>query len=220
MNDLFKKLNVLIKSSVNDAVRGVVNPDESPSGRQARLDKNIDVEIEALRERINDAVRYEEGMKARIQQYTEEAARWDHQADEAVANGNEASARYAIEQMKRAEQRAATVQGDLRAHQRATEELIQRVNMLDAVVADARRAQEAANAEAETPQEHANQAPANLQLPDLGNVLREAREKIASLGELASAQRDLAAPEQTTSEGDEAAIDDDLDQRRQRLSKR
>jgi phage shock protein A len=216
MNDLFKKLNVLIKSSVNDAVRGVVNPDESSPRRQTRLDKNIDVEIEGLRERINDAVRYEEGMKARIQQYADEAARWDSQADEAVANGNEASARYEIERMKRAEQRAATVEGDLRAHQRATEELIQRVNMLDAVVADVRRAQAGG-----TPaQEPANQVPANIQLPDLSNVLREAREKIASLGELAAAQRDLATPEQTTSEGDEAAIDDDLDQRRQRLSKR
>lgn len=215
MNDLFKKLNVLLKSSVNDAVRSVVTPEAASARRATRADKNLEIEVEGLRERINDAVRYEDGMKARIQQCEEEAARWDRQADEAVANGNEANARYAIEQMKRAEQRAAMVAGDLRAHQKATEELIQRVNMLDAVVADVRRSQEA-----QAEQDVAEQAPANVHLPDLGNVLREAREKITALSDLASAQRDVQATTQTTDQDDDAAIDDDLDQRRQRLSKR
>lgn len=222
MNDLFKKLNVLIKSSVNDAVRSAVNPDDA-SVRHVRVDKNLAAEVDALRGRINDAVRYEDGLKARIQQYEDEAARWDKQADEAVANRNEASARYAIEQMKRVQQRAATVAGDLRAHQQATEELIQRVNMLDAVVADVRRAaaeETPTQTEARPTPEAAEQAPAAVHLPDLGNVLRDAREKITALGELAQAQREVSESGETSPPDDEAVIDDDLEQRRQRLSRR
>lgn len=220
MNDLFKKLNVLIKSSVNDAVRSAVNPDDA-SVRRVRVDKDLMAEVEALRARVNDAVRYEDGLKARIQQYEDEAARWDQQADEAVANRNEPSARYAIEQMKRVQQRVATLASDLRAHQKATEELIQRVNMLDAVVADVRRAEaEDSQAEAAPTSEVAEQVPAAVHLPDLGNVLRDAREKITALGELAQAQREVSESGETSPPNDEAVIDDDLEQRRQRLSRR
>ncbi|MEP7290761.1 MAG: hypothetical protein ABI835_03210 [Chloroflexota bacterium] len=183
---------------------------------QNRLDKHVDTEIESLRERVNDAVRYEEGLKARAGQFEDEAARWDHQADDAVAQGNEASARYAIEQMKRAEQRAVMAQSDLQAHQLATQDLIQRVNMLEAVVADARRS---ASEQVTAEQTSAAKTPENKPLPDLGNVLREAREKITALGELATAQRDLQPGEKSDSQ-DEAAVDDDLEQRRQRLSRR
>ena len=97
MNDLFKKLNVLLKASLNDLV----------SGEDARplfgMGKNVDGEIDALRERVNDAVEYEDEIKARIRQFEDEAARWDRQADEAVTHGDDGGARYAIEQMRRAE---------------------------------------------------------------------------------------------------------------------
>ncbi len=202
MNDLFKKLNVLIKASLND----VVSSDEGETRPRVRLGKNVDVEIDALRERINDAVNYEDELKARIGQFADEAARWDQQADAAVGQGNDASARYAIEQMQRAQQRQTMAEADLREHQRTTQDLIQRVNMLDAVVADARRAQ---------PEEP---APTSQPLPDLGNVLREAREKITSLSE-AAAKADPDPPA-ATSPADEAAVDDDLARRRDRLSKR
>jgi hypothetical protein len=168
-----------------------------------RLSGNIEGEIEALRERINDAIHYEDEIKARIRQLEDEATRWDQQADEAVAQGREETARRAVEQMQRAQQRVAMTQADLREHQRATQELIERVNMLDAVVAEARRAQP-------------ESTPENAHLPDLGKVLRETREKITSLAE--TVQHD-STPEPPTS-SDEAAVDDDLEQRRQRLSKR
>lgn len=203
MNDLFKKLNVLIKANLND----VVSHDDGETRPRVRLGKNVDAEIDALRERINDAVKYEDELKARIGQFADEAARWDQQADEAVTQGNDASARYAIEQMQRAQQRQIIAEADLRDHQRTTQDLIQRVNMLDAVVADARRAQ---------PEEPAPAA--SSPLPDLGNVLRETREKIANLSETA-AKGDLAPPA-ADSPADAAAVDDDLARRRDRLSKR
>ena len=224
MNDLFKKLNVLVKSSLRDAA-GVSSGEDQPPRPPKRLGKGIDREIATLRDRINEAVRYEEEIKTRIQRYADEADRWDREADAAVARSDDAAARYAIEHMQRAQQRVTIAEADLRDHQLSTEDLIQRVNELDAAVADARR-------------EHP-EAAENSPLPDLANVLREAREKITSLGELVAARADVSASTETPapdlaaqpappSESQpqnqpapaETAVDDDLARRRARLSKR
>lgn len=214
MNDLLKKLNVLVKAGLNDLVSGEERHDRS----RPRLGKNVEAEIAALRQRINEAVQYEDTIVARIRGFEDEAARWDREADAAVTRGDEAAARAAVEQMQRAQQRAAMTQGDLREHQQVTQELIQRVNTLDAVVADARRAEaeSAPPAEVEAPPAAEAAKPAAAQLPDLGNVLREAREKIAALADTAATQNELTPP----APADDAAVDDDLDRRRQRLSKR
>lgn len=215
MNDLLKKLNVLVRSSVNSPAHNEPRQQHETDRRSAVLGKNLDREIAGLRERVNDAVRYEEELNARLRQLEDEAARWDLQADEAVTQGNEAGARYAIEHLRRAQQRAAMTQADLRAHQQATQELIQRVNTLDAVAADARRSQ----GEQESSPSAESHAP--LHVPDLGNVLREAREKITALGEVAAAQRELQTAEPSAAEPEEdGAVDADLESRRQRLSKR
>ena len=83
MNDLFKKLNVLIKANLSD----LVSSDETHP--RARLGKNVDGDIKALRERVNDAVQYEDQIKAQISQFQDEAGRWDRQADDAVAKGDD-----------------------------------------------------------------------------------------------------------------------------------
>jgi hypothetical protein len=261
MNDFLKKLNVLVKASINDAVSG------EHTARPPRADKRLDDDIQELRQRINDAVDYEDQMQTRVRQFEGEAARWDKQADDAVAQGNDTNARYAIEQMKRAEQRAALAQDDLREHQRVTQELIQRVNLLEAVVADARAKQSsersgAAGADenspeqtnapgaqanspeqpepleqsgeptkaANTPPVYDDAQPIHIRLPDLSNILRDARDKITSLSETA-AQRDSLSTDATTADdapaqqtqqagGDSAEVDDDLERRRERLTKR
>jgi len=223
MNDLLKKLNVLVKASLNDRING------DDSAKSPRVGKKMDEDVQALRQRINDAVDYEDKIQAQIRQFEDEAARWDRAADDAVTQGNDINARYAIEQMKRAEQRAAIAQSDLREHQTATQDLIQRVNVLEAAVADASRARaEAPAAEASTneltsaepaPPEitQADEVQTNLRIPDLGNVLRDARDKINTLGESAAPQR---ANLSTDSQEPETAVDDDLERRRERLSKR
>lgn len=216
MNDLFKKLNVLIKSSVNSPGHTGSRQDEERAPRAPLLGKNLDHEVATLRERVNDAVRYEDELKARLRQLQDEAARWDRQADDAVAQGNDAGARYAVEQMRRAEQRAAMTEVDLQAHERATQDLIQRVNMLDAVVADARRSEAAQSSEPES----SSSAHLPVHLPDLGNVLRDAREKITALGEMAAAQRELHSAPAPAETEDDGEVDADLENRRQRLSKR
>ena len=103
--------------------------------------------------------------------------------------------------MQRAQMRQTIAASDLRDHQLVTQELIQRVNMLDAAVADARRADST-----ETP------APA----PSLNDVLRDARDTISTLGNTIAAKD--AAPPTPDVPVDTQTVDDDLETRRRRLS--
>jgi phage shock protein A len=217
MADLFKKLNTLVKATINDTLGG-------DSGRQpmnpVKLGKDIDREIAALRGRINDALDYETNLKAKAQSLQDEAAKLDQQADDLIAQGKEDQARYVLEQRLRAQQRAAMAESDLREHRLVTQELIERVNTLEAAVADARRSQSA--------QADDDRSPGKA----LSDVLREAREKIAAMSDLVSAKQDMAeanmktesaAAEEASAPTSGAAssqqVEDDLARRRERLSK-
>jgi len=220
MADLFKKINVLVKSSINDILGDdlTIGASRRQPLNPARLGKDIDREIAALRQRINEALAYEDELQARVQTLNNEVAQWDQQADDAVAREDDASARYAIEQMQRTRQRLTMAESDLDAHRLVAQELIQRVNMLDAAVADARRAQD----ESQPEQAQAGEAGASMPGRMLADVLREAREKIAALGDIVSAQQEMTNPPAPKEVGpiDDDSVADDLAQRRDRLSKK
>jgi phage shock protein A len=216
MNDLLKKLNVLVKASIHD----VLGDNSSASTRHepitpGKLGKDIDREIAMLRDRINEALAYEDELQGRVNSLQGETASWDENADAAVNAGDDVNARYAIDQMQRAQQRTAIAEADLRDHQQVTQELILRVNTLEAAVADARRSSET-QAESEQPTE----APRGQVLSD---VLKDVREKITQMGDLISTPA-KDEPNAVEAEGeappsDDETIDDDLEIRRQRLSK-
>jgi len=241
MTDLFKKLNTLMKAGLNDLLGddlAVGAPRRKPITPE-RLGKDVDREIVALRQRVNEAVDYEGKLRQQVETLESEVARWDRQADDAVAAGSDAAARHAIDQMQRAEQRLNMARADLREHQLVTQELIQRVNTLEAVVADARRQQQA---EAdEVPPVESERSPTKA----IADVLSEARQTIASLGETIAAQerggevpREQSSPTETKPDAEAAEqpparirdlmppgpasneVEDDLERRRQRLSKK
>jgi len=223
MNDLLKKLNVLVKAGIND-VLGEVRSGELPRKALSsfQLGSDIDREVSMLRGRINEALAYEDELQARVATLQAEVAEWDAKADAAVAAGNEADGRYAIDQMKRAQQRSAIAEADLHDHQQVTQELILRVNMLEAAVADARRAESEKQAETVPPPEaEGEQADPSGRGQVLSDVLRDVRERINRMGDLIAAKDELnpsAAPE--PSPADDQAVADDLEARRQRLSKK
>lgn len=202
MADLFKKLSVLIQAGLNDAIPEAINP-ATPQRRRLspeRLGKDIDKEVARLRERVNEAVAYEERLIDQVRALEQEIAQWNRQADDAVTRGDESGARYAIEQLKRAERRLEMAQSDLSAHQLVTQDLIQRVNLLDAVVADSRaEAEPAAHEKAAANAESSVKGAA----ASVADVLRQAREKVGAPTE---------SPAQTKP-------DDDLSERLRRLSK-
>jgi phage shock protein A len=214
MNDLFKKLNTLVKASLNDVLGDERSPAERRRLAPERLGKDIDREVAMLRQKINDALKFEDELVARVNTLQAEVAKWDGQADQAVASGDESGARYAIDQMNRAQQRQAMAESDLREHRLVTQELISRVNTLDAAVADARRAQPDHQPDARESSESLQ--PVNL----LSDVLRDAREKISQMGELVSAKEEVLNPPPAETQPDEQAVEDDLEARRQRLSKK
>lgn len=211
MADLFKKLNVLVKSKINDALS------DFPSGLpRIRTGRNLDEDVAALRERINEAIEHEDNLQAKIAALQDEVSRLDRQADDAVKQNNEALARHLIEQMQRAKQRQTMTESDLRAHQLVAQELIQKVNLLEATVADVKRADS---------QQEPEPTPETPSAADkLSQMLNDTRERISSVGQKVTAAREAteaklasAAEEEPV---DDASIEDDLEVRRARLSKR
>jgi hypothetical protein len=93
--------------------------------------------------------------------------------------------------------------------------------MLESAVADARRAEAEKLAENQPPQpETTGVAPRGQVLSD---VLRDVRERINHMGDLIAAKDEInqaAAPEEPVVDVDTQIVDDDLEARRQRLSKK
>lgn len=219
MSDFFKKLNTLVKASIHDLLG---DDSGAPRRKPSIRDMPDERDIGTLRQRINEALTYEDELAARVQALQAEIAQWDSQADEAVAAGREEAGRYAIQQMQLAQQRLAMAESDLREHQLVTQELILRVNELEAAVADARRAQEteAADPDAEVAQSRLERAVGER----ASHVLRDMREKINEMGDLISARGEVAesasVEQQVSDVVDEKAVEDDLARRRDRLSKK
>jgi chromosome segregation ATPase len=201
MSNLIDKLNILVKSSVH----GVLGDDSAGRKRHgapltpARLGKDIDHEIAALRQHVDSALNDEDRMEADIQSQQRRVADWDQQADRALSQGDEATARYAIRQMQLEQRRLTMLESDLAQHRISTSELIRRVNELEAVVAEARRQQPDASAQ-DTSEE------------SLAARLRRARQQAAH-PDVEPSRRTAAAVEV-----DESTVDDDLARRRARLS--
>jgi phage shock protein A len=233
MNDLLKKLNVLVKAGIND-VLGEVRSGELPRKALSvfQLGSDIDREVNMLRGRINEALAYEDELQARLTALQTEVNDWDAKADSAVAAGDDVNGRYFIDQMHRAQQRVAMAEADLRDHQQVTQELISRVNMLESAVADARRAEEEKQAEAQKQAQAQKEAEA-ASVPEqaesvesaprgqvLSDVLRDVRERVNQMGDLIAAKEEVQqATEPQSAPADEQVVDDDLEARRQRLSK-
>lgn len=229
MSDLFKKLNTLINAKINSAV-GDISQGARRRVPLGRSDKSVDRTIKQLRGQINKAIEYEDTLQRNVAQLGEEVARLDAQADDAVRKGNDVLARKLIADMQRAQQRLAMAEADLQEHQLVAEELISKVNTLEATVADTRRAEEQA---AESAQEE-TASPDNIHkrspLDSFDDVMETAQEKIGNLANLMGEKKDQLSSyiqgdppsrESVVEEGiKESKIEDDLEQRRNRLSKR
>ena len=209
MSDLLQKLHVLIRAGLHDltggdavdlnAIRRALTP--------GRVGQDFDQEIGALRTRINDAIAYEDQLSQQVAALAHEVEVLDRQADTAVSEGAEDRARQLVAQMQRARQRLAMAESDLREHRYLTQDLIQRVNMLEAVVSEARAAEQS-DSQVETPVSDA-------QPRDLAGVLRQVRQQLDS----APPDRRRETNEPSDAPADSRDVEADLERRRSRLSK-
>ncbi|MBL8154300.1 MAG: hypothetical protein JNM70_08965 [Anaerolineae bacterium] len=218
MNDLFKKINTLVKATLNDALSGGSAGAERPA-KPIKLGKGIEREVAGLRQRVNDALAYEDELQRRVDGLQADVERLDQEADGSVASGNDMAARYSLEQLQLAQQRLTMAQSDLQEHRLVTQELITRVNELEAAVADAQRAEAEGGQEATSSPDKIVIDPSKM----LVDVLREMRERIAQLGDAVTARTEAESPqvEETVQEVvDDQKVEDDLAARRDRLSKK
>lgn len=177
MNDLLKKLNTLVKAGLNDLTPSLPKIERKPP--------DLDRQVTELRERINAALEHEDRLQATADTLRAEVERLDAEADKALANGQEALARHILEQMQRAQQRLTIAESELSAHQRAAYDLIQRVNLLEATVADS-KAEQQAPAQPPPTDTSADQAESGIQR--ISGILRQtqerARERINTMNDI------------------------------------
>lgn len=205
MEDLLKKLNVLVKATLNDALTGDSQRNKlvSPSGTKPSSIQEGHQQIAQLRQRITETLAFEDELQKQIQSLQAEVADWDEQADTAVKDGDEAKAHYAVEQMQRSQERLTMVQSDLDAHERVTQELIYHVNTLEAAV------------EAATPKQV--DAPTLAGADEkVSGVLQDMRDKVLELRDQIASRAEAASE---TPETRPEPVEDDLAKRRQRLAK-
>jgi phage shock protein A len=227
MTNLLDKLNVLVKSSLNSFLGDAAGTSGTPRVPAERLGQDIDGEVARLRQQIDAALNQEDAMLKRLEQLQQQIDSYDQQADAALQRNDEATARYLIQQMQRQQQLASMLQAELDEHRRATSEFIERVNMLEALVSDARRQQ--ASAPAGEVQAQAEHTPGAV----LSNLLREARERVedtvgdmltpaqsADPGQSIPIATEVKGPKETGQpQPPDSQIDADLAKRRARLSK-
>lgn len=143
MPDFLDKLNLLLRSSLNNFMGNSPDNNVPFSGKvpPERLGKDIDKEIGKLRQQIDAALSDEDTKQGRLDQYQRQIDDYDQQIDIFLRANNQVQARYLMQQMERQRQLASILKADLDQHRQATSELIERVNMLDAMISDARRQQ-------------------------------------------------------------------------------
>jgi phage shock protein A len=204
MSNIFDKLGVLFRSKVGGLA------DDIGSSLGVGVNRN---------QVVNSAVEYEGNIQKQIDSLVAEIADLNQQIDRAVEQGQDAKARHLITILQRREQHITLLQGDLETHQIMLNELILQVNQLDSVVADQNNRQES--------MPEAPTAPNTEELQNRVNkfqqVIDESQSKISELGEKIKSRHSDVVPQalndaEQTEQSDD--VDDELDQRRNRLMKR
>ena len=215
MAGLFQKINTLLKARIDtfleEDLRLARRPDAENLLSADRLGKDVDREISALRQRIEEALTYEDALQEKIEALRQEASDADLQADRALLDGAKDTARQAVEQLRRLEQQAQMLEADLVQHRRTTAEFIDRVNVLEGLIAEARRQQDselAATPPVETLDQVIQTAQREAESPDEGEPVRVV---------VHPAQ---PRPVRPVADADAPPIDDDLAARRARLARR
>lgn len=214
MSDLFKKLNTLLKSTAHDVLgaskRELPNP--TPSGRK------LEREVVEMRKQVNNAIEFEDQLQAQAQRIQNRIQELDEQSDHAIVRGDDIMARQYIAEMQKQQKQLTFVEADLREHRIVTHELIQRVNTLEAVVSEVKRR----NAEVEGAgnqglaeslsqiQEKLNQSV--LQTKERLQRYHQTNEPLDSSQSMSSSELEQ--------EIRSVEVENDLEKRRQRLSKR
>ncbi len=204
MTDLFKKLNVLLRASISD----LASLDRDILSTSPSIGKRFDRDLKELHKRIDEAYAYEDELNARISLLERDVGRLQDEADEKLGVHQVDAARRLTEQGQRAKQRLSMAQADLREHKQLTQELVLRVSELEHAVEQVRQQKTTPPVDVKS-----TEARASSPLDDLSAALRNAKDAFTE----SSAKADASVP---PSKSETSPPADDLESRRQRLSKR
>lgn len=205
MSDLFDKLNLLLRSSLDNMLSNhpasseQPRPDDTPpEALTARSIANLERQIVTMRKQVESALSDEDAMQERLAKLQTQVESYDQAADAALERGDEEEARRLIQQMQQQRRLATMVNAELEDHRSATSEFIVRVNMLEATVSDAKRSQ------GELPPEPTAAKPAIPISPDLvefgkvtSTVITDAVKSLRERAEAALAPMVPRPPDQT-----------------------
>lgn len=142
MDSIFDKISTLVNAQLNDFLGR--NP-QSPLAR-IRLDteeaeNNPRRTVKSLRERLDEAMAYEDEIQAKIDKLTQEAVQLDEQIDAMIKANDEFGARRVQGQLNMKQQQLSIAQSELRDHRTLSQHLMQEMTTLEMVLDNQQRQQ-------------------------------------------------------------------------------
>lgn len=194
MDDLLKKLNVLLRASV----RGALDQAFSPSSREATGDSANDLPL--LKRRVEESLAFGESLRQRAAAAEAEVRQWAQRAEQALQAGDEDAARRAEALRLLAEGHLQKTQSDLQLHESTADQLRVSVEALERAV---------------TGGESSTEQPAQADLLD------EIRETVSRLAQFTTGTgKPDSAPDAPADETPSADDESALEARRRRLSQK
>lgn len=202
MSSLFDKITVLVNAQVNDFLGR--NP-KSPLARiqlnAAEAEKNPRRSIQALRQRLEEAIAYEDELEAKIETLMRAALDLDQQVDRRLHSGDDLAARRLQGQLNMKQRQLTIAEAELRDHRALTQHLMQEMTTLEiALDSQDRRAENAAPSSSGKPRKGSARIPVEgLDSVQRPSVFDAASDKLnrtrSSLENLLSSSPVPAAPE-------------------------
>jgi hypothetical protein len=245
MSDLIDKLNILVRARINSALSGTSSPSSSVPARGSgaaadderalRDPRAAQRDVSELRTAIDQALNAEDAMQVKLDAARKQMEDLDYRADQALLRGDDGEAREAVQRLKTTERTVQAMEADLATHRRATSQLIEQVNHLEAILADQLAQQNSMGADL-NPQTGVQVGEANREAAVIAPDEQPASTPIAirvNVGKPAVADTPTAAKAKTEAEPgplpvsrqdqirtevERATIEDDLARRRVRLS--
>ena len=132
MSDLFDKISTLVNAQFNDFLGR--NP-RSPLARiklnAEEAEQNPHRSARSLRERLEEAIDYEDEVQARIDERMREVVELDRLVDEMLRSGDEFSAQRLQGQLNMKQQQLTIAESELRDHRLMTQHLMQELSSLE-----------------------------------------------------------------------------------------
>jgi len=221
MNDFFDKLNTIIRVKLSDLL-GESKPSASSGDGSSSTIGQVTKDAENLRARVNDAIGYEDKLQTQIADIHKQLGILNRQADDATQKGNEAMARHFIEKIGQLQNRLAILEKDLHEHQVLAQDLIQKVSTLESTIADIQ-------SQATTTSQNQDVVAQKTTADKFSELVNDAQRRINALGEKIKARKDTLQSElempsvsdvPLSNKPSDAEVEDDLERRRNRLSKK